>query len=135
MAALVAQRRRHAAQRNRGTARARGAARDARRRLDAAGDAATIARAIQGYIEARTGRAEGTVARADAVALAREAGADDETSRRLDEVLALGERAAFAPQRDGDPRQPRERATQLLAALDRLAWRRRAEFILEEIQP
>ncbi|MCE9620366.1 MAG: BatD family protein [Planctomycetes bacterium] len=132
-ALLLVRKRMHASRNNAGLARSRGAAKNARRQLESAGDAASIARSIQAYIEARTGRPEGTVTRSDAKALAREAGATEACLQTLESILALGERASFAAHRGESPQALREQAAKLIAELDALSWRRRTASFLEEI--
>jgi hypothetical protein len=91
-----------------------------------------VCAALCEFISARTSRASGTVTRAQAVQLAREAGADEPLCTMLDQLLASGERAAFAPARGGDASNARAQAGTLLQAFSRLSWKRRAAEVLEE---
>ena len=79
-------------------------------------------------------RPAGTVTRSDAANFAHEAGANAITLQSLDSLLALGERAAFAPQRGETAQALRTQAAKLIVDLDQLSWRRRTASILEEIQ-
>ncbi|MSR33602.1 MAG: hypothetical protein EXS12_02190 [Phycisphaerales bacterium] len=120
---------------NMGLARARGAAKNALRQLESANDAAAIATLIQGFIEARTLRPAGTVTRSDAANLAHMAGANAACMQTLDSILAVGERAAFAPQRGESAQALRAQATKLIDELAQLSWRHRTASILDGIQP
>ena len=131
---LLLRRRNQAAKNNVGLARARGAAKNALRDLEGANDAAAIATLIQEFIEARTMRPAGTVTRSDAANLAHIAGANAECLQSLDSILALGERAAFAPQGRESAQSLRAQAATLIGELDQLSWRQRIASILEEIQ-
>lgn len=114
-----------------GLKRAQGAARGARTAIEGATDLPAVCAALSNFVADRTNRATGTVTRGQAIALAREAGADEPLYARLDALLAAGERAAFAPARGGDPSASRNQALELLRELDRLPWRRRAAEALE----
>ena len=131
---LLLRNRNRAAKNNVGMARARGAFKNAQRQLEGAHTAAAIAQIIQTLIEARTMRPAGTVTRSDAANFAHEAGANAITLQSLDSLLALGERAAFAPQRGETAQALRKQAAKLIIDLDQLSWRRRTASILEEIQ-
>jgi hypothetical protein len=131
---LLLRNRNRAAKNNVGMARARGAFKNAQRQLEGAHNAAAIAQIIQALIEARTMRPAGTVTRSDAANFAHEAGANAITLQSLDSILALGERAAFAPQRGETAQALRTQAAKLINDLDQLSWRRRTASILEEIQ-
>ena len=133
-ALLLLRNRNRSAKNNVGIARARGAAKNAQRQLESAQDVAAIAQIIQTFIEARTMRSAGTVTRSDAANFAHEAGANTITLQSLDSILALGERAAFAPQRGETAQALRTQAGKLVGELDQLSWRRRTASILEEIQ-
>ena len=133
-ALLLLRNRNRSAKNNVGIARARGAAKNAQRQLESALDVAAIAQIIQTFIEARTMRPAGTVTRSDAANFAHEAGANAITLQSLDSILALGERAAFAPQRGETAQALRAQAAKLVSELDQLSWRRRTASILEEIQ-
>jgi hypothetical protein len=115
-----------------GLVRALGADRAAREALQHATDLPAVCAALCEFIAARTTRPSGTVTRAQAVHLARQAGADDTLCTMLDGLLASGERAAFAPARGGDASNTRAQADALLQALMKLAWKRRAPDVLED---
>ena len=96
---------------------------------------ATIAQIIQRFVEARTARPVGTVTRSDATTFARIAGATEPCLQTLDEILALGERAAFAPRHGENAQELREKAMKLLGELDSLAWQRKTESFLGDLKP
>jgi hypothetical protein len=131
-AALLLRRRRDRMQGDAGLVRALGADRAARESIQQAVDLPTICGALCEFVAARTSRASGTVTRAQAVQLAREAGAEDALCTSLDQLLASGERAAFAPARGGDASNARTQAATLLQSLTRLSWKRRAAEVLED---
>jgi hypothetical protein len=114
-----------------GLSRALGASRAARAAMQAATDLPAISRAITDYVADRTSRAAGTVTRAQALSLAREAGAEQSLCERLDALLSAGERAAFAPHRADHADVARTEALDLLRDLDALRWKRRAADLLE----
>jgi hypothetical protein len=130
--ALLLRRRRDRMQGDAGLQRALGADRAAREALQQSADLPAVCAALCEFISARTSRASGTVTRAQAVQLAREAGADEPLCTILDQLLASGERAAFAPARGGDASNARAQAGTLLQAFSRLSWKRRAAEVLEE---
>jgi hypothetical protein len=129
---LLLRRRRDRMQGDAGLQRALGADRAAREALQQSADLPAVCAALCEFISARTSRASGTVTRAQAVQLAREAGADEPLCTMLDQLLASGERAAFAPARGGDASNARAQAGTLLQAFSRLSWKRRAAEVLEE---
>jgi hypothetical protein len=129
---LLLRRRRDRMQGDAGLQRALGADRAAREALQQSADLPAVCAALCEFISARTSRASGTVTRAQAVQLAREAGADEPLCTMLDQLLAAGERAAFAPARGGDASDARAQAGTLLHAFSRLSWKRRAAEVLEE---
>jgi hypothetical protein len=129
---LLLRRRRDRMQGDAGLQRALGADRAAREALQQSADLPAVCAVLCEFISARTSRASGTVTRAQAVQLAREAGADEPLCTMLDQLLASGERAAFAPARGGDASNARAQAGTLLQAFSRLSWKRRAAEVLEE---
>jgi hypothetical protein len=131
-AALLLRRRRDRMQGDAGLMRALGADRAARESIQQAADLPAICGALCEFVAARTSRAGGTVTRAQAVQLAREAGAEDALCASLDQLLAAGERAAFAPARGSDASNARTQAATLLQSLTRLSWKRRAAEVLED---
>ena len=131
VAALLWRRRRDRLMGDAGLARSLGALRFARAGLAAAGDEAALSTVLLTYIAHRTNHAAGTVTRGQALQLAEQAGADEELRRRLDHLLAAGERAAFAPTRSGDLAAARGEATALIGSIDVLPWKRRAVDALE----
>lgn len=130
--ALLVRRRQDRRQGDAGLVRALGADRAAREALQQAADLPALCAALCEFIAARTSRASGTVTRAQAVHLARQSGADDALCTTLDQLLASGERAAFAPARGGDASSARTQSVALLQALAKLAWKRRAADVLED---
>jgi hypothetical protein len=131
---LLVRKRNNSTQSTKILTRSRGAAKIARRELLAAQDAATIAQIIQRFVEARTARPVGTVTRSDATIFARIAGATEPCLQSLDAILALGERAAFAPRHGENAQELREKAIKLLGELDSLAWQRKTESFLGDLQ-
>ena len=131
---LVVRKRNSFSHSNQSVMRSKGAAKIARNELSAAQDAATIAHIILRYIEARTTRAVGTVTRSDATTFARIAGASQPCLQTLDAILALGERASFAPQHGENQQEIKANAGQLLSDLDSLSWQRKPKDILGDLQ-
>ncbi len=131
---LVLRKRKEQAKNNAGVARAKGAAKIAHEQLVNAHNAATIAKCIQTFIESQTNRSIGTVTRSDALECAEEAGANLPLLQSLSTILALGERAAFAPQGLESAQTLRDQAAQLIRDLDQLSWRRRRASNLEDIK-
>lgn len=131
VAAWVLGRRRERLAADAGLGRALAALRNARASLATAPDAAAVASTVCDFIADRTTHARGTVTRAQAVQLAKDANADAATLKELEALLARGERAAFAPDRGGSADDLREQALAMLPRLDRLGWKRRKADVLE----
>ena len=126
VAALLVRRSRDRLAGDAGLLRARSADRVARAAILQSADLPAACAALCGFVADRTGRAAGTITRAQAVQLAHEAGAGEALTSQLDRLLAQGERAAFAPAKGGDADVARQEAITLLTALAGLSWKRRA---------
>ena len=62
------------------------------------------------------------------------AGASQPCLQTLDAILALGERASFAPQHGENQQEIKANAGQLLSDLDSLSWQRKPKDILGDLQ-
>ncbi|MBX3354829.1 MAG: BatD family protein [Phycisphaeraceae bacterium] len=101
--------------------RARTAGRRARRALASATDAAGVASIIKAFIADRSGLAAASLTRREALSILREHHADPAMCDEIDELIAAGERLAFAPNASAESTERlRDRARTLLAALERV---------------
>lgn len=100
-------------------ARARDAMRRAREQLRE-GDAAD---ALSNFVASKLHRPDGTLTRRELGQRIRDAGGDESLVSGVDSIVALGERARFAPQSAADRDAARSSAESALRSLDALAWR------------
>jgi len=103
-----------------GLRRSRGASSRARRAIASAADAPAVAAALKQFLADRSGLAAASLTRREALALLDAAGADESLCHELDRILADGERAAFAPQREAPSESLRSNSRRLLPRLERL---------------
>ncbi|MSR18951.1 MAG: hypothetical protein EXS00_07285 [Phycisphaerales bacterium] len=118
--ALILARRRSMHRADSGLARDRGGMKVARTLLSRG----EVTSAVCEFISAKTGRAPGTLTRADAVDLAREHGADEGLILKLNQLLASRERSRYAPSEQSTSVDATGTALACLKELDRLSWSR-----------
>jgi hypothetical protein len=84
------------------------------------GDAAA---ALSNFVAAKLHRPDGTLTRRELGECIRDAGGDQALVSEVDSIVAIGERARFAPRSDADRDAARSAAESALLSLDALSWR------------